>query len=143
MLKKYTEIKQVKVIICFEKAFQFNMYVFVCFLCVPLQFQPGKCVGQQMSVDYKGDMYTASLTTGNIDPVSSSGKYITRATCNNNNNNEDYLYSAQSLKSSRRFTKSVTATLHYRSSTIKYMYKHIHSSCILMNQKKLKYKDGT
>ena len=47
------------------------------------------------------------------------------------------------LKSSRRFTKSVTATLHYRSSTIKYMYKHIHSSCILMNQKKLKYKDGT
>ena len=47
------------------------------------------------------------------------------------------------LKSSRRFTKSVTATLHYRSSTIKYTYKHIHSSCILMNQKKLKYKDGT
>ena len=45
------------------------------------------------------------------------------------------------LKGSRRFTKSVTATLHYKSSTIK--YKHIHSSCILMNEKKLKYKDGT
>ena len=43
------------------------------------------------------------------------------------------------LKSSRRFTKSVTATLHYRSGTIKYT----HSSCILMNQNKLKYKDGT
>ncbi|GFR83271.1 mitochondrial import receptor subunit TOM40-like protein, partial [Elysia marginata] len=36
------------------------------------QFQPSKCVGQQMSVDYKGDAYSASLTTGNIDPVSSS-----------------------------------------------------------------------
>ena len=45
------------------------------------------------------------------------------------------------LKGSRRFTKSVTATLHHKSSTIK--YKHIHSSCILMNQKKLKYKDGS
>ena len=36
------------------------------------------------------------------------------------------------LKGSRRFTKSVTATLHHKSSTIK--YKHIHFSCILMNQ---------
>ena len=45
------------------------------------------------------------------------------------------------LKGSRRFTKSVTATLHHKSSAIK--YKHIDSSCILMNQKKLKYKDGT
>ena len=45
------------------------------------------------------------------------------------------------LKGSRRFKKSVTATLHHKSSTIK--YKHIHFSCILMNQKKLKYKDGT
>ena len=43
------------------------------------------------------------------------------------------------LKGSRRFTKSVTATLYHKSSTIK--YKHIHSSCILMNQKKLKYKE--
>ncbi|GFO33628.1 mitochondrial import receptor subunit tom40 [Plakobranchus ocellatus] len=40
------------------------------------QFQPSKCVGQQVSVDYKGDMYTASLTTGNIDPVSSSGLLV-------------------------------------------------------------------
>ena len=45
------------------------------------------------------------------------------------------------LKGSRHFTKSVTATLHHKSSNIK--YKHIHSSCILMNQKKLKYKDVT
>ena len=46
------------------------------------------------------------------------------------------------LKGSRRFTKSVTATLHHKSSTIK--YKHIHSLCILMNQKKLKIqRDGT
>ena len=45
------------------------------------------------------------------------------------------------LKGSKRFTKSITATLHHKSSTIK--YKHIHSSSILMNQKKLKYKDGT
>ena len=44
-------------------------------------------------------------------------------------------------KGSRRFTKSVTATLHYKNSTIK--YEHMHSLCILMNQKKLKYKDGT
>ena len=36
------------------------------------------------------------------------------------------------LKGSRRFTKSVTATLHHKSSTIK--YKHIFFSCILMNQ---------
>ena len=36
------------------------------------------------------------------------------------------------LKGSRRFTKSVTATLHHKSSTIK--YKHIPFSCILMNQ---------
>ena len=35
------------------------------------------------------------------------------------------------LKSSRRFTKSVTATLHYRSSTIKYMYKHIHDTLLM------------
>ena len=42
------------------------------------------------------------------------------------------------LKGSRRFTKSVTETLHHKNSTIK--YKHIHSSCTLMNQKKLKYK---
>ena len=45
------------------------------------------------------------------------------------------------LKGSRRFTQSVTATFHHKSSTIK--YKHIHSSRILMNQKKLKYKDRT
>ena len=45
------------------------------------------------------------------------------------------------LKGSRRFTKSVIATLNHKSSTIK--YKQIHSSCILMNQKKLKYKDGS
>ena len=45
------------------------------------------------------------------------------------------------LKGSKRFTKSVTATLHHKNSTIK--YKHIHSSCILINQKKLKYKDRT
>ena len=32
---------------------------------------------------------------------------------NNEDNNEDYLYSAQSLKGSRRFTKSVTATLQF------------------------------
>ena len=38
------------------------------------------------------------------------------------------------LKGSRRITKSVTATLHHKSSTIK--YKQIHSSCILKNQKK-------
>ena len=44
------------------------------------------------------------------------------------------------LKVSRRFTKSVIATLNHKSSI---KYKHIHSSCILMNQKKLKYKDGT
>ena len=44
------------------------------------------------------------------------------------------------LKGSRRFTKSVIATLNHKSSI---KYKHIHSSCILMNQKKLKYKDGT
>ena len=37
------------------------------------------------------------------------------------------------LKGSRRFTKSVTATLHHKSNTIK--YKHIHLSCILMNKK--------
>ena len=36
------------------------------------------------------------------------------------------------LKVSRRFTQSVTATLHHKRSTIK--YKHIHFSCILMNQ---------
>ena len=36
------------------------------------------------------------------------------------------------LKGSKRFAKSVRATLHYKSSTIK--YKHIHFSCILMNQ---------
>ena len=36
------------------------------------------------------------------------------------------------LKGSRRFTKSVTATLHHKSSTTK--YKHIHFSRILMNQ---------
>ena len=36
------------------------------------------------------------------------------------------------LKGSRRFTKSVTAILQHKSSTIK--YKHIHFSCILMNQ---------
>ena len=36
------------------------------------------------------------------------------------------------LKGSRRFTKSVTAILHHKSSTIK--YKHIHLSCILINQ---------
>ena len=35
------------------------------------------------------------------------------------------------LKGSRRFTKSVTATLYHKSSTIK--YKQIHFSCILMN----------
>lgn len=40
------------------------------------QFQPGKCVGQQISLDYKGDQFTASLTTGNIDPVSSSGLLV-------------------------------------------------------------------
>ena len=45
------------------------------------------------------------------------------------------------LKGSRRFTKSVIATLNHKSSTIK--YKHIRSSCILINQKKLKYKDRT
>ena len=50
------------------------------------------------------------------------------------------------LQGSRRFTKSVTATLHHKSSTIE--YKYILFSCILMNQmyqweKKLKYKDGT
>ena len=44
------------------------------------------------------------------------------------------------LKGSSHFTKSVTATLHHKNSTIK--YKHIHSSCILMNQKKLKTKMG-
>ena len=36
------------------------------------------------------------------------------------------------LKGFRRFTKSVTATLYHKSSTIK--YKHIRFSCILMNQ---------
>ena len=43
----------------------------------------------------------------------------------------DYI-APNALKGSRRFTKSVTATLHHKSSTIK--YKHIHFSCILMNQ---------
>uniref|UniRef100_A0A2C9JKZ8 Mitochondrial import receptor subunit TOM40 homolog n=1 Tax=Biomphalaria glabrata TaxID=6526 RepID=A0A2C9JKZ8_BIOGL len=40
------------------------------------QFQPNKCVGQQVSLDYKGDDFTTSLTAGNIDPLSASGKSI-------------------------------------------------------------------
>ncbi|KAH9492857.1 translocase of outer mitochondrial membrane [Bulinus truncatus] len=40
------------------------------------QFQPNKCVGQQVSLDYKGDDFTASLTTGNIDPLSASGLLV-------------------------------------------------------------------
>lgn len=40
-----------------------------------LQFQPNKCVGHQVSLDYKGDDFTASLTTGNVDPLSSSGNF--------------------------------------------------------------------
>ncbi|CAL1531772.1 unnamed protein product [Lymnaea stagnalis] len=40
------------------------------------QFQPNKCVGQQVSFDYKGDDFTASLTTGNVDPLSASGLLV-------------------------------------------------------------------
>ncbi|KAK0048293.1 mitochondrial import receptor subunit TOM40 1 [Biomphalaria pfeifferi] len=50
------------------------------------QFQPNKCVGQQASLDYKGDDFTASLTAGNIDPLSASGllvgHYLQRVTPN-------------------------------------------------------------
>ncbi|BFZ14027.1 hypothetical protein BsWGS_17066 [Bradybaena similaris] len=40
------------------------------------QFQPNKCVGHQLSMDYKGDDYTASLTMGNLDPIYLSGLLV-------------------------------------------------------------------
>ena len=44
---------------------------------VVAQFQSGgKLVGQQISCDYKGDDFTASLTTGNIDPINMQGLLV-------------------------------------------------------------------
>ncbi|XP_005110647.1 mitochondrial import receptor subunit TOM40 homolog 1 [Aplysia californica] len=40
------------------------------------QFQGNKCVGQQISFDYKGDDFTSSLTTGNLDPINMSGLVV-------------------------------------------------------------------
>lgn len=41
------------------------------------QFQSGgKCIGQQISCDYKGDDFSASLTTGNVDPINLQGLMV-------------------------------------------------------------------
>jgi len=51
------------------------------------QFQSGgKCIGQQLSCDYKGDDFCASVTTGNLDPINMQGllvaHYLQRITSN-------------------------------------------------------------
>jgi len=41
------------------------------------QFQSGgKCIGQQLSCDYKGDDFCASITTGNLDPINMQGLLV-------------------------------------------------------------------
>lgn len=50
------------------------------------QIQNNKCVASQLTADYKGTDFTASVTAGNIDPVSNSGllvgQYLQRITSN-------------------------------------------------------------
>lgn len=41
------------------------------------QFQSGpKCIGQQISADYKGDDFTASITSANLNPLDVSGMLV-------------------------------------------------------------------
>lgn len=43
---------------------------------VVVQIQNNKCVASQVTTDYKGSDFTASLTAGNIDPVGGTGLWV-------------------------------------------------------------------